>query len=118
MGNTSRYCRTADQRRWGATGTGVGIAVGGAMAAGVSMGTASADDLLAPATADDPFTELVQAIDPNAFAAAAVPAQAAEDAFEQLVEAIDGNAFTSTGAPNADFRVAGSAQPPIVVVGV
>ncbi|MGH3971221.1 MAG: hypothetical protein ACRDTV_24750 [Mycobacterium sp.] len=116
MSNRSPYRRTADERRsrWGATtGTGMGIVVGGAVAAAfVSMGTASADDLLAPATDDGAVTDLAQAIDPNAFTAAEVPddfvvgdaaaatdpAQAT-DAFEQLVQAFDGFAFTSTGAP-------------------
>jgi hypothetical protein len=120
MSSKSRHRRIPDQRRrrWGATGTGVGIAVGGAMAAAfVSMGTASADDLDAPAADDDAVTGLAQAIDPNAFTAAgvptdyidagaiaaAVPAQATFDDFEELVLTIDPNAFnTTTGAPT-DF---------------
>lgn len=132
MSSNPRHRRTSDQcrRRWGATGTGLGIAVGGAMAAAfVSMSTASADDLLAPGTDDDAVTQLAQAtdpsavtvdavpaqatdedavtqllqtVDPNAVTAAAVPAQATLDAFEQLVLQIDPNAFTSAGVPN-DF---------------
>jgi hypothetical protein len=120
MSNKSRSHRTPDphRRRWGVTGTRVGVLVGGAMAAAfVSTGTASADDVLALAANNDPFTELVQAIDPTAVtaagnpddivsgavaAAAALPAQATLDDFEELVEAIDPNAFTSAGDPN-DF---------------
>jgi hypothetical protein len=74
VSNTSGYCRNADQyrRRWGATGTGVGIAIGGAMAAAfVSMGTASADGEVAPE--NDGFTELALVIDPNAFTSTGAP---------------------------------------------
>jgi hypothetical protein len=98
MSKKSRHRRTPDQRhrRWAATGTGVGIAVGGAMAAAVmSMGTASADD--------DAVTALVQAVDTTALAAAAVPAQATLDAWEELVETIDPNAFNSTTGAPTDF---------------
>jgi hypothetical protein len=116
MSKRSRYRQAPDQRRrrWSATGTGVGVAVGGAMAAAfVSMGTASADDLLGPAGGDDTVTSLAQAIDLNALTAAvdpsdptvggaAVPAQATLDGFEQLVLTIDPNAFTAAGDPN-DF---------------
>jgi hypothetical protein len=118
MSKRCRYRRAPDQhrRRWSATGTGVAIAVGAAMAAAfVSTGTASADDLLGPAT-DDDATALAQPIDLTALtaasipsdpivggaAAAAVPAQATLDAFEQLVLTIDPNAFTAAGDPN-DF---------------
>jgi hypothetical protein len=108
MSKTSRHRRTAEQRcRWGATGTGVGIAVGGAMAAAfVSMGTASADDLLGSAGGD--VTALAQAVDLNAVTAAAdpaaaVPAQATFDAFEELVLTIDPNAFSSTTGDPTDF---------------
>ena len=76
MTTKARHRRAPDQcrRRLGATGTLVGIAVGGAMAAAfVSMNTASADDLLAPATDDDAFTDLAQTIDPNAFTTAGAP---------------------------------------------
>jgi hypothetical protein len=74
MNNTSHDRRAADQRRrrWGATGTGVGIAVGGAVAAVfVSMGTASADSEVAPDL--DGFTELALVIDPNAFTSTGAP---------------------------------------------
>jgi hypothetical protein len=100
MSSNPRHRRTPDQRRrrWGATGAGVAIAVGGAMAAAfVSMGTASAD------TGDDAVTALVQAVDTTALAAAAVPAQADLDAFETLVETIDPNAFNSTTGAPTDF---------------
>jgi hypothetical protein len=101
MSKKSRHRRTPDQRhrRWAATGTGVGIAVCGAMAAAVmSMGTASAD------TGDDAVTALVQAVDTTALAAAAVPAQTTDlDAFETLVETIDPNAFNSTTGAPTDF---------------
>ena len=76
MSTRARHRRAPDQcrRRLGATGTLVGITVGGAMAAAfVSMNTASADDLLAPATDDDAFTDLAQTIDPNAFTTAGAP---------------------------------------------
>jgi hypothetical protein len=105
VSNTSGYRRTADQyrRRWGATGTGVGIAIGGAMAAAfVSMGTASADDLVGPATDADAVTLLLQTVDPTPVTAAAVPA-ATLDEFEQWVLAIDPNAFTTTDLPNDVF---------------
>jgi hypothetical protein len=121
MSKKRRHRRTPDQRRrrWGVTGTGVGIAVGGAMAAAfVSMGTASADDLDAPAISDDALTGLAQPIDPNAVAAvadiagaasaAAVPAQATLDNWDQLVLDIDPNAFNSAGDPTdflGDFAV-------------
>jgi hypothetical protein len=105
----SRHRRTPDQcrRRWGATGTGVGIAVGGAMAAAfVSMGTASADDLLGSAGGD--VTALAQPVDLTAVTAAAdpaaaVPAQATFDAFEELVLTIDPDAFSSTTGDPTDF---------------
>jgi hypothetical protein len=106
MNNTSRSSRTADprRRRWGASATGVGIAVGGAMAAAfVSMGTASADDLAAPATDADAVTQLLQTIDPAAVPAAAVPAQATLDAFEQLVLQLDPSAFNAAGDPTDTF---------------
>jgi hypothetical protein len=52
--------------------TGVGIAVGGAMAAAfVSMGTASADGEVGPE--NDGFTELAVVIDPNAFTSTGAP---------------------------------------------
>jgi hypothetical protein len=74
VSNTYGYRRNADQyrRRWGATGTRVGIAIGGAMAAAfVSMGTASADGEVAPE--NDGFTELAVVIDPNAFTSTGAP---------------------------------------------
>ena len=130
MSSNPRHRRTPDQRRrqWGATGAGVAIAVGGAMAAAfVSMGTASADDLLGPAGGADAVTQLVQtvdpnasaaaavpaqatldAVDPNASAAAAVPAQATLDAFEQWVLAIDPNAFDAAGDPTDFLGTLGS----------
>jgi hypothetical protein len=108
MSKTSRHRRTAQQRcRWGTTGTGVGIAVGGAVAAAfVSVGTASADDLLGPAGGD--VTALAQPVDlsgvtAGADPAAAVPAQATFDAFEELVLTIDPNAFSSTTGDPTDF---------------
>ena len=58
MRKKPRYRHTTDQRRrrYGSTSTGVGIAVGGAMAAAlISMGTASADN-----TPPDPFVEWVE----------------------------------------------------------
>jgi hypothetical protein len=108
MSSNPRHRRTPDQRRrgLGATGAGVAIAVGGAMAAAfVSMGTASAD------TGDDAVTALAQAVDTTALAAAAVPAQAGDaavpaqalDAFETLVETIDPTAFNSTTGAPTDF---------------
>lgn len=94
VSNKSCSRRTADQhhRRRSATGAGLGIAVGGAMAAAfVSMGTASADNVLATPTDDGTGYE-------------ALPTAAATgdplDSFEQLVQAWDGNAFTAAGAPN------------------
>jgi hypothetical protein len=109
MNNTSRSRRTADprRRRCGASATGVGIAVGGAMAAAfASMGTASADDLVVPATDADAVTQLLQTVDPAAVPAAAAPAAAVPaatlDAFEQLVLTIDPAAFDATGNPT-DF---------------
>jgi hypothetical protein len=112
MSSKPRHRRTHDHcRRWGATGTGVGIAVGGAMAAAfVSMGTASADDALAAGTDDVAFTELAPTTDPNAvtdpftdptpFAAAAVPAQAGtEDAVTQLLQTTDPSALTVDAVP-------------------
>jgi hypothetical protein len=80
----------------------VGIAVGGAMAAAfVSTGTASADDLVGPATDADAVTLLLQTVDPTPLTAAAVPAAAVPaatlDAFEQWVLAIDPSAFDATG---------------------
>jgi hypothetical protein len=112
MSSKPRHRRTPDQcRRWGATGTGVGIAVGGAMAAAfVSMGTASADDALAAGTDDVAFTELAPTTDPNAvtdpftdptpFAAAAVPAQAGtQDAVTQLLQTTDPSAVTVDAVP-------------------
>ena len=111
MSSNPRHRRTPDQRRrqWGATGAGVAIAVGGAMAAAfVSMGTASADDLLGPAGGADAVTQLVQTVDPNASAAAAVPAQATLDAFEQWVLAIDPNAFDAAGDPTDFLGTLGS----------
>jgi hypothetical protein len=74
MNNTSHDRRTADQRRrrWSATGTGVGIVIGGAVAAVfVSMGTASADSEVAPDL--DGFTELALVIDPNSFTSTGAP---------------------------------------------
>jgi hypothetical protein len=119
MGRKARHRRTPDQcrRRWGATGTGVGIAVGGAMAAAfVSTGTASADDLVGPVTDANAVTLLLQTVDPTPVAAAAAPSDVAVgdaaaaaalpaatlDAFEQWVLAIDPAAFDATGNP-ADF---------------
>jgi hypothetical protein len=105
MGRKARHRRTPDQcrRRWGATGTGVGIAVGGAMAAAfVSTGTASADDLVGPVTDANAVTLLLQTVDPTPVTAAAVPA-ATLDEFEQWVLAIDPNAFTSADLPNDVF---------------
>ena len=116
MGRKARHRRTSDQcrRRWGATGTGLGIAVGGAMAAAfVSTGTASADDLVGPATDADAVTLLLQTVDPTPLAAAAAPSDVAVggavaaaalpaatlDAFEQWVLAIDPAAFDATGNP-------------------
>lgn len=57
MSKKGRHRRTPDQhrRRWEVAGSGVAIAVGGAIAAAfVSTGQASADDLLGPATAMTP----------------------------------------------------------------
>jgi hypothetical protein len=130
MSSKPRHRRTPDphRRRWEITGTGVAIAVGGAMAAAfVSTGTASADDLLGPAGGADAVTQLVQttdltastaaavpaqatldAVDPNASAAAAVPAQATLDAFEQWVLAIDPNAFDAVGDPTDFLGTLGS----------
>jgi hypothetical protein len=71
-------------------------------AAFVSTGTASADDLVAPATDADAVTLLLQTVDPTPVAAAAAPA-ATLDAFEQWVLAIDPNAFTTTDLPNDVF---------------
>jgi hypothetical protein len=126
MGSKPRHRRSPDQcrRRWGVTGAGVGIAVGGAMAAAfVSMGTASADTgddavtalaqavdttalaaaaVPAQAAAEDAVTQLTQTTDLTASAAAAVPAQATLDEFEQWVLAIDPNAFNAAGDPT-DF---------------
>ncbi len=64
MSNKSRYPRTNERRRrWAATGTGVGITVGGAVAAAfISMGTASA----LPDTEPDPTLDLLQATQPDA----------------------------------------------------
>jgi len=94
MSTKSRHRRPPDQhrRRWEVAGTGVAIALGGAMAAAfVSTGTASADDLLGSA-GDDAA---------NAVTAAALPAQDAnDDAFTNLIEDFDGNAFTAAGDPN------------------
>jgi hypothetical protein len=114
MSKRSRHRRTPDQcrRRWGAAGTGLAIAVGGAMAAAVvSTGTASADDLLGQAGGD--VTALAQPVDLNAVTvaadpaaadpAAAVPAQATFDAFETLVLTIDPDAFSSTTGDPTDF---------------
>ncbi|WP_428342129.1 hypothetical protein [Mycobacterium sp.] len=77
MSNKSRYHRTADgRRRRGVTGSGLGIAVGGAMAAAfISMGTASAD---VADTEPDPFTDLLGA---NASATDLATAQAADMTF-------------------------------------
>lgn len=105
MGRKARHRRTPDQcrRRWGATGTGVGIAVGGAMAAAfVSTGTASADDLVGPVTDANAVTLLLQTVDPTPLAAAALPA-ATLDEFEQWVLAIDPAAFDATGNPTDVF---------------
>jgi hypothetical protein len=99
MSSKPRHRRTPDQhrRRWEITGTGVAIAVGGAMAAAfVSTGTASADDLLGPAGGADAVTQLVQTTDLTASTAAAVPAQAAaEAAVTQLTQTIDPSAVTA-----------------------
>lgn len=120
MGRKARHRRTPDQcrRRWGATGTGVGIAVGGAMAAAfVSTGTASADDLVGPVTDANAVTLLLQTVDPAPLAAAAAPSDVAVggavaaaalpaatlDAFEQWVLAIDPAAFDATGNPTDVF---------------
>jgi hypothetical protein len=126
MSSKSRHRRIPDQRRrgLGATGAGVAIAVGGAMAAAfVSMGTASADTgddavtalaqavdttalaaaaVPAPAAAEDAVTQLTQTTDPSAATVDAVAAQATLDAWEQLVLDIDPNAFNSAGDPT-DF---------------
>jgi hypothetical protein len=99
MTNKPRHHRNPDPRRrgLGATGTGLGMAVGGAMAAVfVSMSSASTDDLLAPVTHDDAFTELAQTTDPSALTVDAVPAQAAaEAAVTQLTQTIDPSAVTA-----------------------
>jgi hypothetical protein len=99
MTNKPRHHRNPDplRRGLGATGTGLGMAVGGAMAAVfVSMSSASADDLLAPVTHDDAFTELAQTTDPSAVTVDAVPAQAAaEAAVTQLTPTIDPSAVTA-----------------------
>lgn len=82
MSNKSRCRRSPDQRRHrcGATATRVGIAVAGAMAAAL------------PAAAnDDYFTELVEAIDPNAFTSAG----AANDIIGIVASEIDSD-LTST----------------------
>jgi hypothetical protein len=104
MSKKARHRRIPDQprRRWDVAGTGVAIAVGGAMAAAfVSTGTASADDLLGTAAGDDAVTNLSQAVDPAAATAADAPADPAnDDAFTNFIEAIDGNAFTAAGEPN------------------
>jgi hypothetical protein len=95
MSSKPRHHRNPDPRRrgLGATGTGLGMAVGGAMAAVfVSMSS----DLLAPVTHDDAFTELAQTIDPSAVTVDAVPAQAAaEAAVTQLTQTIDPSAVTA-----------------------
>jgi hypothetical protein len=95
MSKHSRHRRAPDQhcRRREVVGTGLSIAVGGAMAAAfVSTGTASADDLLGSA-GNDAVTDAVSA--------AALPAQDEnDDAFTQLIAGIDGNAFTADGTPN------------------
>jgi len=95
MSKHSRHRRPPDQhrRRREVIGTGVAIAVGGAMAAAfVSPGAASADDLVGSAGADAVT---------GAFSAAALPAQDAnDDAFTEFIQAIDGNAFTAAGDPN------------------
>lgn len=75
MSAKSRYHRTADGRRRGrgVTGSGLSIAVGGAMAAAfLSMGTASAD---VADTEPDPFTDLLGA---NASATDLATAHAAD----------------------------------------
>jgi hypothetical protein len=103
MTNKPRHRQTLDPRRrgLGATGTGLGMAVGGAMAAVfVSMSSASADDLLAPVTHDDAFTELAQTTDPSAVTVDAVPAQAAaENAVTQLTQTVDPNASAAAAVP-------------------
>jgi hypothetical protein len=95
MSKYSRHRRAPDQhrRRREVIGTGVSIAVGGAMAAAfVSTGTASADDLLGSAGG---------AAATDAVSAAALPAQDEnDDAFTELIAGIDGNAFTADGTPN------------------
>jgi hypothetical protein len=105
MTNKPRHRQTLDPRRrgLGATGTGLGMAVGGAMAAVfVSMSSASADDLLAPVTHDDAFTELAQTADPGAVTVDAVPAQAAaENAVTQLTQTVDPNASAAAAVPAA-----------------
>jgi hypothetical protein len=115
MSSRPRHRRAPDQRgrQLGAAGTGLGIAVGGAMAAAfVSMGPASADNLLGPVTPDT--AALAQPIDPTALSAASIPsdsvagavpaaAPTGADAFISLVASIDPNAFTATGAVNDYF---------------
>lgn len=125
MRKKARHRRTPDQhrRRWEVIGTGMGMAIGGAMAAAfVPGGTPSAHNPVALAASDDAVTDLAQAIDPDSSMAAELAAPAAsddavtglaaaaatlppqvgdiDDAFTQLIAGIDGNAFTADGTPN------------------
>ncbi|KAA8956428.1 hypothetical protein [Mycobacterium sp.] len=69
--------RTPDRRRRrkAATGANAAIVIGGAIAAAMTCtGIASADSLVpVPAADEDPFLQLVQTIDPDAFNAAGDP---------------------------------------------
>jgi hypothetical protein len=82
--NKKSHCRpTTDQRRrrLAATGTGVGITVGGAMAAAfISVGTASA----VPETQPDPVLDLLQATQPEATQAMIAHADNADNALAML----------------------------------